>query len=64
MNPLHVSMPTDSRNDQISVGRWLPKGLVKPLLAIGWGAAVVVATAGWAYFIFWIIWRFIWPLFQ
>jgi hypothetical protein len=57
-------MPPDSRNDPISMSRWQPKGLLKALLAIGWAAAVVVATAGWAYFIFWIIWRFIWPLFQ
>ena len=57
-------MSTDSRNDQISVRRWRPRGLLKPLLAIGWGAAVVVASAGWAYLIFWIIWRFVLPLFE
>jgi hypothetical protein len=57
-------MPTDSRNDPISMRRWHPRGLLKPLLAIGWGTAVVVATAGWAYFIFWIIWRFVWPLLE
>jgi hypothetical protein len=62
------SMSTDSPNDQISVRRWRPKGrlkgLLKPLLAIGWGAAVLVASAGWSYFIFWIIWHFVWPLFE
>ena len=57
-------MPTDSRNDQISMSRWQPKALLKPLLAIGWGAAVVVGTAGWAYFIFRVVWYFVGPLFQ
>lgn len=57
-------MPTDSRNDPISASRWQPKGLLKLLLAIGWAVAVVVATAGWAYFIFWVVWYFVGPLLQ
>jgi hypothetical protein len=57
-------MSTDTRNDPIGVSRWQPRGLPKLLLAIGWGAAVVVATAGWAYFICWIVWRFVRPLFE
>ena len=57
-------MPTDSRNDPIGVSRWQPKGLTKRLLAMGWGAAVVVATAGWAYLIFWVVWHFVRPLFE
>jgi hypothetical protein len=59
-------MHSDPSDDDINVSRWPAwlRRLSGRLFAIGWAAAVIVATAGWFYFIFRIVWYFIAPLFQ
>jgi hypothetical protein len=59
-------MHSHPSNDELSMSwryGWLGR-LRGRLFAIGWAAAVVVATAGWFYFIFRIAWDHIGPLLQ
>jgi len=57
-------MTTDSSQNQISVRRRRPGGLQKQLFTIGWATAVIVATAGWTYLIFRVIWYVVGRLVQ
>jgi hypothetical protein len=62
---MSVTMHSDPSDDEAGSRwhRWL-KVLPARLFAVGWALAVVIASAGWFYFIFRIIWYFIGPLFQ
>ncbi|MDB5611319.1 MAG: hypothetical protein JWP25_8219 [Bradyrhizobium sp.] len=62
-----TSMPSDRSNDDVTTHRcaaWFRHLLQGRLFAVAWALAVIIATAGWFYFIFRIIWYLISPLFQ
>jgi len=54
-------MNSDPSDEAVNIGRWSAwlRRLQRRLFAIGWASAVVIATAGWFYFIFRIIWYFV-----
>ncbi len=64
--PMSASMPSNPSKDDISIGRWpaWQRHLSGRVFGIGWALAVVIATAGWFYFILQIVWYVLGPFLQ